>query len=440
VKPSNIRLRDNGDAILIDFGLARALDGSGRSTIIGAPDYMAPEQLRDDAVVSEAADVFAVGAVLRSVLSSEPSEGNRPDSDAMARVASALGVPDPVGLARLAERSLSEDPVERPSAQEWVSAAEECLARRRRRLTRRGKRGLAFAVGLAVIAIGAVGYIASRPGPDTVLVVQNRLVDGPTDSFEDSALVQLVSEPVINCPIVDCSISGTARRSNGTYDSAVCVTTGERVTNGNDRSIDDDSNPLLYESTSYYGVELLVDGVTKRGYVSWVWLIAEDRNGLGLPTCESIDFDATTPIDFDKGGAPDPDIEDVEELQQIVGILDDACRDGDELFARVEQELFGALSASASTVEERVEIVEGVVALIDPNPVLEDLPTVTDPVLSMRLVVIEGHFDDGVVALREAVDAIEQGDEGAVTDAFLSGGAALSRGVDGVRDLGTSDC
>jgi serine/threonine protein kinase len=48
LKPPNVMLRDNDDVALIDFGLARALDGSTPNTrtgiLRGSPYYMSPEQ------------------------------------------------------------------------------------------------------------------------------------------------------------------------------------------------------------------------------------------------------------------------------------------------------------------------------------------------------------------------------------------------------------
>ncbi|MFK4067630.1 protein kinase [Streptomyces sp. NPDC029674] len=66
VKPSNVLLTLDGPR-LIDFGIARATDGTASLTAtgvsIGSPGYMSPEQILGKGVTG-AADVFSLGAVL----------------------------------------------------------------------------------------------------------------------------------------------------------------------------------------------------------------------------------------------------------------------------------------------------------------------------------------------------------------------------------------
>ncbi|WP_157851458.1 serine/threonine-protein kinase, partial [Streptomyces monomycini] len=66
VKPSNVLLTLDGP-LLIDFGIARATDGSAALTAtgvsVGSPGYMAPEQILGQDVTG-ACDVFSLGAVL----------------------------------------------------------------------------------------------------------------------------------------------------------------------------------------------------------------------------------------------------------------------------------------------------------------------------------------------------------------------------------------
>ncbi|MGW5445729.1 serine/threonine-protein kinase [Streptomyces asiaticus] len=74
VKPSNVLLALDGPR-LIDFGIARATEGTVSLTStgasIGSPGYMAPEQILGENVEG-AADVFSLGAVLAYAATGEP--------------------------------------------------------------------------------------------------------------------------------------------------------------------------------------------------------------------------------------------------------------------------------------------------------------------------------------------------------------------------------
>ncbi|MGI5377393.1 serine/threonine-protein kinase [Streptomyces sp. CA-251387] len=74
VKPSNVLLTLDGP-LLIDFGIARATDGTASLTStgvsIGSPGYMSPEQILGKGITG-AADVFSLGAVLAYAAAGEP--------------------------------------------------------------------------------------------------------------------------------------------------------------------------------------------------------------------------------------------------------------------------------------------------------------------------------------------------------------------------------
>ncbi|MGW7241660.1 protein kinase domain-containing protein [Streptomyces sp. NPDC054804] len=74
VKPSNVLLTLDGP-LLIDFGIARATDGTASLTSsgvsIGSPGYMSPEQILGKGVTG-AADVFSLGAVLAYAANGAP--------------------------------------------------------------------------------------------------------------------------------------------------------------------------------------------------------------------------------------------------------------------------------------------------------------------------------------------------------------------------------
>jgi DNA-binding NarL/FixJ family response regulator len=76
LKPPNVMLRENGDVALIDFGLARALDGSTPSTrtgvLRGSPYYMSPEQALGE-VLDARSDFYSLGIMFFEMLT-----GKRP--------------------------------------------------------------------------------------------------------------------------------------------------------------------------------------------------------------------------------------------------------------------------------------------------------------------------------------------------------------------------
>lgn len=81
VKPSNILLRDDHFVYLADFGLAKSLKGSGdltqMGTLLGTPEYMAPELADGPATTSS--DIYALGVLLYQMVTGHvPFDGETP--------------------------------------------------------------------------------------------------------------------------------------------------------------------------------------------------------------------------------------------------------------------------------------------------------------------------------------------------------------------------
>ena len=75
LKPENILLREDGEPMLTDFGLAKIWDDdrsvTGSKDIFGTLNYIAPEQASGSRV-SRGADIFSLGAVLYELLARRP--------------------------------------------------------------------------------------------------------------------------------------------------------------------------------------------------------------------------------------------------------------------------------------------------------------------------------------------------------------------------------
>jgi serine/threonine protein kinase len=76
IKPENLLLTQDGNTLIADLGVARALTpGEAQLTetgiAVGTPQYMAPEQAAGGAVDAKT-DVYALGCVLYEMLAGEP--------------------------------------------------------------------------------------------------------------------------------------------------------------------------------------------------------------------------------------------------------------------------------------------------------------------------------------------------------------------------------
>ncbi|MGZ6243047.1 MAG: serine/threonine protein kinase, partial [Candidatus Binataceae bacterium] len=67
LKPSNVMMMANGQAKLIDFGIARHFQPQQNATMIGTQGYAPPEQYRGRAEVRS--DLYALGATMHHALS-----------------------------------------------------------------------------------------------------------------------------------------------------------------------------------------------------------------------------------------------------------------------------------------------------------------------------------------------------------------------------------
>jgi eukaryotic-like serine/threonine-protein kinase len=164
LKPENIFLLEDGQVKILDFGLVRQVGSDAASgatqtiartdagIVMGTIGYMAPEQVRGQAVDARA-DLFALGAVLYEMLSGRRAFGRQTPADSM----TAILTEEPPDLAasvvdaspavdRIVRHCLEKNPTERFQTARDVAFALESLTASAR-LTSSGSEPLSSSIG-----------------------------------------------------------------------------------------------------------------------------------------------------------------------------------------------------------------------------------------------------------------------------------------------------
>jgi eukaryotic-like serine/threonine-protein kinase len=189
LKPENILLQ-SGHAVIADFGIALAVSKAGGNRItqtglsLGTPQYMSPEQATGDRVIDGRSDIYSLGAVTYEMLTGEPPHSGTTSQAIIARVltdkprsmrSSRPAIPEHVEAA--VQHALEKIPADRFStAHEFAEAmlghstpgttayftAAHAGSVQQSKPTWRSRLRDPLVIGLGVVALGALGFAASR--------------------------------------------------------------------------------------------------------------------------------------------------------------------------------------------------------------------------------------------------------------------------------------
>ena len=133
LKPSNFLLDENSAAIKVaDFGLARSVAENSTlvtrtGDIVGTPEYMSPEQVGSENLITPQTDVYGIGATLYTLLTGEPLFQGSPGavlrqvSDASPVAPRVLNPEIPTDLETICLKAIEKEPANRFASAQLIA-------------------------------------------------------------------------------------------------------------------------------------------------------------------------------------------------------------------------------------------------------------------------------------------------------------------------------
>ena len=224
LKPANIIIGDFGEVYVLDWGIARVIgehdasipaaqldtldEGTQTGAVLGTPGYMAPEQIRGEAITG-AADVYALGSILFEILAGAALHPRGP-----AAITMTLMEPQASPAQRKPERAiapeldaactaaLAADPAQRPRARALADAIQAYLDGDRDQERRRALAEVRLAEARAERDLGRAIYLAGQA-----------VTLAPTYTEASELLLELfVRPPAVDPPELAASIEDERRQ------------------------------------------------------------------------------------------------------------------------------------------------------------------------------------------------------------------------------------
>jgi TolB-like protein/tRNA A-37 threonylcarbamoyl transferase component Bud32/Tfp pilus assembly protein PilF len=239
IKPENIMLRPDGQIKVLDFGLAKLVEGQAAGLdpqattkrlaktepgmIMGTVNYMSPQQVRGSRDVDERADIWSLGVLLYEMLAGRlPFEGATPshtivaitDQEPPSISQYVQGVP--AALEEVVKRALAKEPAARyQTARELLAELTELrqrievgaelgrwelpeMAASESTPGKRRKRTVAITLAAVLVAVAGVTYFyvtrAGASGPSlAILPLVNASADPNMDYLSDGMTESLIN-------------------------------------------------------------------------------------------------------------------------------------------------------------------------------------------------------------------------------------------------------